>query len=742
MRLHKIATIHQPDSKDCGPTCLHVIARYYGKYCSIQRLRELCGITREGVTMLGLGEAAASIGLTTLSARITLEQLAECMPLPCILFWNRNHFVVCYDVKGRHGHWTFRLMDPAQGKVSYDMHEMQKHWIAGKLEGEDIGIAMQIAPGPDFDREPEDDGNKTRGLTYFLRFLLPHRKTYLHLLFGSLVVMLLGYCMPFISQAVIDIGVQNRDLDFILLMMAVQLIIALSQTAIQFVQSWIALHMHTVIDLSLVESYLDKLTRMPMRFFEIKTLGDILQRIGDHGRIKAFLMDNLVGSVFSISTFIVFTTVLAVYNWQILIIFLVGNSLYVLWILAFMKYRRKIDNKMFAQSARLQNNMVQFIEGMPEIKLNGMERQKLWEWKHIQADMYKISLMGLRIGQIQSSGSLLITTATNILLSYMTARLVVSGEMTLGMMMSLSFIIGQVAGPIGSFIGLACSYQDARISLDRLNDVNGQTDEASASETQLQEIPECHDISIENVSFSYDGTNRNYALRNVTLDIPQGKMTALVGTSGSGKTTLLKMLQGFYQPQEGMIKIGRVPLSMIRPTVWRRHVGSVMQDGYIFSDTIAHNIAASCPDENIDKKRLLDAVQRMNMEEYVYSQPLNFSTKIGNEGIGLSQGQKQRILLARAVYKSPDFLLLDEATNALDTQNEREIMERIRQSFQGKTIIVAAHRLSTIRNADNIVVLEQGVVVEQGSHQQLLEKRGTYFQLIENQLEMNRTLNE
>ena len=447
-------------------------------------------------------------------------------------------------------------------------------------------------------------------------------------------------------------------------------------------------------------------------------------------------MNNIIDIVFSIGTFLVFGTVLAIYNWKILVVFLIGNGLYILWVLAFMKFRREIDYKSFAQSAKLQNNMVQFIQGMPEIKLNGIERAKLWEWEHLQAGLYRISVRGLKIGQIQSSGSMLISTITNLFISYLSARMVVTGELSLGMMMSLSFIIGQVAGPIGSFVGFACSYQDAKISLERLNDINTQEDETLNDELKESDIPLSGDIVLDNVSFSYSGDKRRLALSNVTLTIPHDKVTAVVGASGSGKTTLIKMLQGFYVPLDGCISIGNMPLQIIKSNAWRKHIGSVMQDGYIFSDTIAHNIAVASAD-GIDKMKMYDAAQKANLSDFVQSLPLNYGTKIGNEGVGLSQGQKQRILLARVLYKSPEIILLDEATNALDANNEREIMNNLKEFYRGKTVVIVAHRLSTVKDADNIVVLDKGVVVEQGTHEQLVTARGYYYELVKNQLDLN-----
>ncbi len=727
----------QPDSMDCGPTCLRIIAKYYGKSCSLQYLREHSFITREGVTMLGLSEAAENIGFRTLGAKITLDDLADNMPLPCILHWNQNHFVVCYGVRGKGTRRKFLIADPGIGKVSYNDREMRKHWLSGMLEGNDVGLVMQIEPGTNFYDIPEEtnpkDGSQ-RGLRYFLKYILPFRKQIAELLVGALVVMMLSYCTPFLSQSMVDIGIKNRDLNFIVLIMVVQIIIALSQTVLQFVQSWISLRMNTLININLVEDYLKKLTRMPLYFFETKTLGDILQRIGDHSRIKSFLMNNLVDMFFSVGTFLVFGTVLSIYNGQIFAVFIIGNGLYVLWTLLFMKYRRELDYKSFEQSAKLQNNMVQFFDGLPEIKMNGIERSKLWEWEHLQAGMYKISMRALRIGQIQSSGSLFFSTTTNIFVSYISARMVVTGEITLGMMMSLSFIIGQVAGPIGSFVRFAHSWQDAKISLERLNDINGQVDELTNMEGMLSEFDN-GDITLDHVSYSYSGDRNQLALNEVSLIIPKGKVTAIVGASGSGKSTLMKLLQGFYKPLEGRIMIGKIPLQMIRPQTWRKRIGAVMQDGFIFTDTIAHNIGMEA--DKIDNRRLYEATSKANLLDYITLLPNNFNTKIGREGIGLSQGQKQRILIARTLYKNPDYVFLDEATNALDANNEGQIMANLLDFFSGKTLVVVAHRLSTVRGADNIIVLDRGRIVEQGTHDQLIQLGGYYYSLIKNQLELN-----
>jgi ATP-binding cassette subfamily B protein len=474
---------------------------------------------------------------------------------------------------------------------------------------------------------------------------------------------------------------------------------------------------------------------MPLHFFETKKTGDIMQRIGDHGRIKGFLMGNSIGIVFSFINFIVFSIVLGYYNFKILSIFLLGNSLYIIWILSFMSYRRELDIKRFNQSATEQSRVIQLIQGIQDIKLNNCERQKRWEWERIQMKLFKINVRGLKLGQIQQSGSIFFTKTTDIVISFMAASAVISGEMTLGMMMSLTYILGQVAAPIHDFIGFAQSLQDAKISLERLNEIHSQEDEDTNSDDKLAILPKKRDIKLKDVKFSYSGAERDYALDGVTLTIPEHKVTALVGESGCGKTTLIKLLQGFYIPNSGRITVGDVALSSINPHLWRRSTGSVMQESFIFSDTIAKNIAL-CTDE-IDVDRLYKAAQMANADEFISSLPLGYNTKIGMEGNGVSQGQRQRILIARAIYKNPELIFFDEATNALDATNESEIMNNLHDFYKGKTVVVAAHRLSTVKDADQIIVMKHAKVVETGTHAELIEKRGEYYTLVKNQLELN-----
>jgi ATP-binding cassette subfamily B protein len=551
---------------------------------------------------------------------------------------------------------------------------------------------------------------------------------------GMMLSSVLSLIFPFLSQTMVDVGIGNHNLGIITLILIAQLVLFITQLAMDFIRSWIVLHTTNRLSISLISDFLIKLMKLPLGFFDTKMVGDIMQRIGDHGRIQSFLTGTSLSVVFSFANFIVFSFILIYFNPLIFGIFLIGNTFYVIWILSFMRYRRELDYKRFTQSSADQSNMVELITGMQEIKLCNCEKQKRWKWERIQVKRYKIGIRGLALGQYQQTGSVFFNQTTSLTISYIAARSVVEGNMTLGMMMSLSYIIGQLSGPIGQFIGFAQSLQDAKISLERLGEVHNREDEEDLSDIKLPYIPENKTIQIKDVWFSYDGADRDYALEDVSLEIPQNKTTAIVGASGSGKTTLVKLLLGFYPPNKGAIYVDQTPLKNINTHVWRQKTGAVMQEGFIFSDTIAGNIAVG--DDEVDKERLLLAVKTANIHEYVDSLPLGYNTKIGMEGKGVSQGQKQRLLIARTVYKNPDYLFFDEATNSLDATNERQIMDNLVAFNKNRTVVIVAHRLSTVQHADNIVVLDKGHVIEQGTHKELVHKRGAYYQLVKNQLEL------
>ena len=746
----------QLDAMDCGPTCLRMIAKYYGRNYSLQYLRERSFITREGVSMLGISDAAETIGFRTVGVKITLEQLKEEASLPCILHWNQNHFVVLYKVRTPGLSWFHRLFkkknnaqlspksssglnsqfyiaDPASKKVVFDEKEFKRCWISSKKGEHDTGTALLLEPGPEFYTVEDEKEKRIRGLSFFFRYLTPFKKQFVQLILGMITVSLLQLIMPFLTQSLVDTGIRDNNLSFITLVLIAQLVIFVARMSVDFIRSWILLHVNTRINISLISDFLSKLMRLPIRFFDTKMVGDIMQRIGDHRRIESFMTGTSISTLFSFVNFIVFGFVLGYYNLTILGLFMLGNGLYVTWILAFMKYRRELDIKRFAQAAGEQSNLFQLITGMQEIKLNNCETEKRWQWERIQVKLFKISIKGLALGQYQQMGSVFFNQTTNILISFLAAKSVVDGNMTLGMMMSLTYIIGQLTSPIEQFIGFARSFQDAKISLERLSEIHQREDEVRASDIKQTMLPVNKTITVDNLSFSYDGADRDYVLENLSLTIPERKVTAIVGASGSGKTTLVKLMLGFYEPNKGSIKIGGIPLPNINPHVWRAHSGSVMQDGFIFSDTIANNIAVGV--DSIDKERLLHAVTVANIRDFIDELPLGYNTKIGMEGNGISQGQRQRILIARAVYKNPDFIFFDEATNALDSNNEKEIMEQLHRFYVGKTVVVVAHRLSTVRDADNIIVLDKGIITEEGTHHELTAKQGIYFNLVRNQIE-------
>ncbi len=694
----------------------------------------MCLYYKGGVSLMGLSDAAGTIGFKTMGLRITLDQLVNDVPLPCILYWKQNHFVVCYGIKKRRGHYHFLIADPAKQPISYAEEELKKSWLSMENAGCEVGVALALEPTIDFleyEDELENNGHK---LSFFIKYLTPYKKQLLQLMLGILLVSLLQLILPFLTQVLVDVGIRNGNLNFITLVLVAQVIISISQLSVEFIRSWILLHVNTRISITLISDFLIKLMKLPLHFFDTKLLGDLMQRIRDHNRIRSFLMGSSITTLFSFVNFFIFAFVLAYYNLTVLGIFLLGNTLYVCWILVFMKYRRELDIRRFAQAAGEQSNLIQIVTAMQEIKLNNCETQKRWQWERIQVKLFKISIKGLALGQIQQVGSIFFNQTTNIVISFIAAKAVIDGQMTLGMMMSLTYIIGQLSSPVSSFIGFAQQFQDAKISLERLNEIHGRKDEEQDISSKLTVLPEKGDIRIENVSFSYDGANRDYVLDDVSLHIPQHKMTAIVGASGSGKTTLIKLMLGFYTPNKGAIKIQDTPLENINPHLWRARTGSVMQDGFIFSETIAQNIAVG--EEQIDIERLRHAVTIANIRDFIDSLPLGYNTKIGMEGNGISQGQRQRILIARAVYKNPDYLFFDEATNALDANNEREIMEHLHEFYKGKTVVVVAHRLSTVRDADNIIVLDKGKIAEEGTHKELVERKGLYYRLVKNQLEL------
>ncbi|SNR14279.1 peptidase domain-containing ABC transporter [Tenacibaculum jejuense] len=726
--MKKFPHYKQTEAKDCGPTCIKIIAKHYGKTINTQQLRELSETTREGSSLLGLSEAVESMGFKSLGIKLAFEKLKEA-PLPCIIHWNKNHYVVLYKIKKD----KVYISDPAHGLITFTKKEFIKHWIGNNAdENTEDGIALLVEPTAAFYSQEFEEDEKF-GFSFIFRYLIRYRKFVIQLIIGLLAGSLLQLILPFLTQSVVDVGIENQDLNFVYLILFAQLFLFFGKASLEIIRSWILLHLSTRINISLISDFFIKLMKLPISYFDVRMTGDLLQRINDHKRIERILTTSSLSVLFSFINLIIFSFVLGFYSIQIFGVFVLGSVLYFAWVLFFFKKRKELDYKRFSEVSQEQSKVIELINGMQEIKLHNAERRMRWNWEYVQARLFKVATKSLALEQTQSVGSNFINELKNMLITILSAKLVIDGNITLGMMMAISYIVGQLNGPIVQLINFMRDVQDAQISLDRLGEIHNMEDEEKPGDEKVTNIPVNNPIQLKNVSFRYTG-GLEPVIKDLTLEIPANKTTAIVGVSGSGKTTLMKLLLGFYQVENGEISVGNFNLKNISQKEWRRNCGVVMQEGYVFNDSIAKNIAVG--EDFVDKDKLSHAINVANISDYIEALPLGYNTKIGSEGNGLSTGQKQRLLIARSVYKDPKFLFFDEATSALDANNEKVIMENLNNFFADKTAVVIAHRLSTVKNAHQIVVLDKGKIVEKGNHEELIKLKGSYFHLVKNQLDL------
>jgi ATP-binding cassette subfamily B protein len=721
--------VKQPDAMDCGPACLKMVAAFYKMNFSLESLRKKCYITREGVSFLGLSEAADSLGFKTIGVKIPFDMLSANVPLPCIVHWRQKHFIVVYKIRND----KIWVADPAVGLITYSREEFIKYWASTVSDGKPAGLVLILEPTPAF-FENTGDRETTSGFRFLLKYFRLYRKYVFQLVLGLILGSFIQLIIPFLTQSIVDIGLNNNDIGFIYLILFAQLALVIGRMSVEFIRGWLLLHIGTRVNVAIISGFLQKLMSLPVAFFDTKLTGDILQRIEDNNRIEEFLTSASLSILFSFFNLVVFGVVLAIFSIKILLLFITGSVLYIIWVSLFMKSRARLDHQRFKQMSQSGSKLINIVNGMQEIKLTQSELSMRWDWEKLQATLFDLKVRGLSIIQYQSAGATFINEVTNVLITVVAATAVLKGDITLGMMLAVQFIIGQLNVPVSQIIGFFRMSQDARMSLDRLAEVHNLEEEEPDPEVKVRKLPEKKDIYINNLSYQYEGPRSPFALKDIDLFIEENKVTAIVGTSGSGKTTLLKMLLGFYKPVNGEILIGDTRLSNLSLKIWREKVGAVMQDGFLFPATIASNIAPGS--EDIDEEKLLAAVDIANIKSFIESLPLGYNTKIGANGHGLSEGQKQRLLIARVVYKDPDIIIFDEATNSLDANNEKVIVENLSGFFEGKTVIIVAHRLSTVRNADKIIVIDSGRVVETGTHESLIEARGAYFNLVKNQLEL------
>lgn len=724
MTFKRFPTEYQMDAKDCGPASLKMVAKYFGRYYSLQYLRDKCGITKEGVSLLGISAAAESVGFHTAAFKCTIDDVMTKVPLPAIVFWNENHFVVVYDANPRH----VMVSDPVKGHVKYTRQEFMAGWY---LKNEDKGVLLALEPTADFKLSKHEREQEKNSLMSMLRYFMPYKTQFSLIFFVMMMVTLLQGLLPFISKAVIDIGINTSDIKFINMVLVGNICILLSIMSFNVVRDWILMHVTARVNIALISDYLVKLMKLPVTFFENKLLGDILQRAQDHERIRSFIMNNSLSLIFSAFTFLLFSIILLIYNSVIFYIFAAGSILYVIWVMLFLGIRKKLDWQYFELVSRNQSYWVETVSAIQDIKVYNYERARRWKWESIQARLYHVNKRVLAVTNMQNLGAQFIESIKNMAITFFCATAVIDGGITFGVMISTQFIIGMLNGPLVQFINFMVSAQYAKISFLRMNEIRQLEDEdelLSVGSTTI--LPEERSLTLKNVMFQY-APHLPMVLTNINLIIPENKVTAIVGCSGCGKSTLLKLLVRLYKPSYGTVNMGGMNVTALNLRKWREMCGVVMQDGKIFSDTIKNNIVLD--DENVDEEQLVKCCQIAQIKNEIDQMPRGFDTEIGEQGRGLSGGQKQRLLIARALYRNPQYLFLDEATNSLDTVNEQKIVQALSGAFENRTVVIIAHRLSTIRHANQIVVMDKGQIVEIGNHEILMKNKGHYYQLVKSQ---------
>ncbi|KFF25120.1 peptidase domain-containing ABC transporter [Chryseobacterium vrystaatense] len=716
---------YQKDRMDCGPVCIQMISDYYGKKYDLNFLREICNYGKQGVTINSLKGAAEKIGYDAHVIKAGLDEINDLDLFPYILHWGNDHYVILLKFTKK----SAVIADPGYGILSVSKEIFKKNWYKNNK-----GVAVVLSPAELLE---SNEPKRTSLFGYTSKYLKKHKKEILKIAATLLIINTLTFLLPFITQKIFDDGIAHTDKKMIYYLILSQLFIYIGIYLSEIYRNWIAVKLGGNISIEIIYNFFKKLIKLPIHFLETKVVGDYNQRIQDSEKIEAFMTSQSITSIFSMLTIIVYLIVMSIYNFNLFFLYISITLVSVAVSLYFLKKRRLYDYLIFKEKANIQNLTFEILNGITEVKLNGLEDVKLNQWKNYQNLALKLNVDLAKIGQQQYISFSALNQIKNLSITLVSSILVIDGLLSLGELLTISFIVGQLNSPIDQLISFFRDVQDSKLSMERISEIEDQKDEDNEKDANLKEVENENSIIFRNVSFSYNSTDR--VLDNINIEIPENKITAIVGASGSGKTTLIKLILKFYERYSGDIFIKGVNIKNVTSASIRKSIGTVMQDGYLFSDTIEGNIAGETIMDNEEEYQALKqmAYQLSNAEEFISRLPLRDQTKVGSYGINLSGGQEQRLIIARALFKNPDFLILDEATSALDTKNEKTIHNNLKLFFKNKTVLIIAHRLSTVRNADNIIVMDHGKVIEQGEHRELLDKKNKYYELVKNQLELD-----